>query len=50
MNADDLDRAEMIDAPKQVSVHREEIQRQRDAGVAAPGQASALKAVLGMPE
>ena len=38
-----------IQAPTTVPVHREEIQRQRDAGVAAPGQASALKAALGLP-
>ena len=39
-----------IQAPPEVQVHREEIQRQRDAGVPAPGGASALKAILGLPE
>jgi len=39
-----------IQAPPEVQVHREEIQRQRDAGVPAPGQASALKAALGLTE
>ena len=33
-----------IDAPKEVSVHREEIQRQKDAGVPAPGGASEVRA------
>jgi carbon storage regulator len=37
-----------IEAPKEIAVHREEIQRQRDAGVSAPGGASTLKAVLGV--
>ena len=39
-----------IDAPKEVSVHREEIQRQRDAGVSAPAGRSALKTILGLSE
>ena len=39
-----------IDAPKEISVHREEIQQQIDAGVPPRGQASALKAALGLPE
>jgi len=39
-----------IDAPKEISVHREEIQQQIDAGVPPRGQASALKAALGLAE
>ncbi len=38
-----------IEAPKEISVHREEIQRQRDAGVPPRGQASALKTIFGLP-
>jgi carbon storage regulator len=38
-----------IQAPPEIPVHREEIQRQKDAGVPPGGQASALKAVLGLP-
>ena len=39
-----------IDAPREISVHREEIQRQRDAGVLPPGSTSTLKTILGLPE
>ena len=39
-----------IQAPVEISVHREEIQRQRDAGMPASGSASALKTILGLPE
>ncbi len=37
-------------APDAVPVHREEIQRQVNAGVPPGGQASALKAALGLSE
>jgi carbon storage regulator len=37
-----------IDAPREISVHREEIQRDIDAGKPGGG-ASALKAALGLP-
>ena len=39
-----------IEAPPEVAVNREEIQRDIDAGVPPRGQASALKAALGLPE
>lgn len=39
-----------IQAPPEISVNREEIQRQRDAGVPPPGSASTLKTILGMTE
>ena len=39
-----------IQAPETVKVHREEIQRQVDAGVPPRGSASALKAALGLQE
>ena len=37
-----------IEGPKEVTVHREEIQREIDAGKPGGG-ATALKAVLGLP-
>jgi len=39
-----------VQAPPEVAVNREEIQRQQDAGVAPRGQTSALKAALGLTE
>ena len=38
-----------VQAPPEVAVNREEIQREVDAGVPPRGQASALKAALGLP-
>jgi len=38
-----------VQAPPEVAVNREETQRQIDAGVPPDGQASALKAALGLP-
>ena len=40
-----------IDAPREVTVHREEIQPQKDTGVpASGGSASGLKAAFGLPD
>ena len=38
-----------IDAPREISVNREEIQRQQDAGI-PPGGVSALKSALGLSD
>lgn len=39
-----------IDAPKEISVNREEIQRDIDAGVPPPGLPPTIEAILGPAE
>ena len=39
-----------IQAPEEISVNREEIQQQRDAGVPAPSSGSALKRIFGIQD
>ena len=40
---------DVVEAPPEVAVNREEIQRQKDAGIPPGAQASALRAALGLP-
>ena len=39
-----------IQAPEEISVHREEIQRQKDAEASAPESRSTLRSLLGLSE